>query len=265
MQRSRLHRPTRIRGAVLGLVTALLLAFPLGVLAAHQFGDVPNSNIFHGDIDALVDAGVTAGCGGGNYCPNQAVTRGQMAAFMNRLGALAPGKVPVVNADRLDGYHANGLIRVAGDAGTIGTTAITATFPTLQTATDIVVAAPAAGFVVVSASIGAQNTATTCTEFVCGVFVLVRHAQSGAVAPYQVMDLHGDTHPNASASLNFVFPVAAGNNTFQLQVGRANAGQSPSFFSAQITGIYTPFGSTGGSTLGVGDTPDLVTEGAGGQ
>jgi hypothetical protein len=28
---------------------------------------------------------VTGGCGGGNYCPNASVTRGQMAAFMHRL------------------------------------------------------------------------------------------------------------------------------------------------------------------------------------
>jgi S-layer homology domain len=96
------------------------------VLASHQFSDVPNSNIFHGDVDALVDAGVTAGCGGGKYCPNQAVTRGQMAAFMNRLGALAPGKTPVVNADRVDGYHARTLSGVASTGGS-GTIAITGT------------------------------------------------------------------------------------------------------------------------------------------
>lgn len=110
MRLSRPSRVSRIRGTVLAVVAATVMAFPLGVLASHQFADVPNSNIFHNDIDALVDAGITAGCGGGNYCPNQAVTRGQMAAFMNRLGALAPGKTPVVNADRVDGFHATDLV-----------------------------------------------------------------------------------------------------------------------------------------------------------
>lgn len=104
-------RVSRVRGTVLAVVAATVMAFPLGVLASHQFADVPNGNIFHGDIDALVDAGVTAGCGGGNYCPNQAVTRGQMAAFMNRLGALAPGKPPVVNADRIDGLDSSAFSR----------------------------------------------------------------------------------------------------------------------------------------------------------
>ena len=46
------------------------------------FADVPTSNPQFQFIEALVDAGVTVGCGNGNYCPNQAVTRGQMAVFM---------------------------------------------------------------------------------------------------------------------------------------------------------------------------------------
>ena len=89
----------RPRGVVLVAITAAMLAFPLGVLASHQFTDVPDSNPYHADIDALVDSGVTTGCGGGKYCPSANVTREQMAAFLNRLGALGPGKTPVVNAN----------------------------------------------------------------------------------------------------------------------------------------------------------------------
>jgi hypothetical protein len=89
------------------LVAAVLLtaavAFPLGAIANHQFIDVPTSNTFHGDIDAIADAGVTTGCAAGKYCPKDFVTREQMAAFLNRLGALGPGKTPVVNADKVDG------------------------------------------------------------------------------------------------------------------------------------------------------------------
>ena len=95
-----MNRPLpRIRRSSIVLVAlTVLLAFPLGVLASHTFGDVPNSNPFHNDIDAIAEAGVTTGCGGGNYCPKANVTREQMAAFMNRLGALGPGTDPVVNA-----------------------------------------------------------------------------------------------------------------------------------------------------------------------
>ncbi|HLE58901.1 MAG TPA: S-layer homology domain-containing protein [Candidatus Limnocylindria bacterium] len=87
-----------------------LAAFPIGTLGSHQFADVPDSNVFHADIDAIADAGVTSGCGGGNYCPSAYVTRAQMAAFMNRLGALAAGKTPVVNADKLDGFTSTDLL-----------------------------------------------------------------------------------------------------------------------------------------------------------
>lgn len=72
------------------LITAALLAIALGVpvvaFAAHSFSDVPDSHPFHGDIGAIKDRGIsTTGCGGGNFCPNSNVTRGQMAAFLNRV------------------------------------------------------------------------------------------------------------------------------------------------------------------------------------
>jgi len=88
-----------------------LAAFPLGALASHDFADVPDSNIYHADISALAASGVTTGCGGGNYCPSAFVTREQMAAFMNRLGALAAGKTPVVNAAELDGLDSSQFAR----------------------------------------------------------------------------------------------------------------------------------------------------------
>ncbi len=102
--------PVRRLLPILALALALA-AFPLGALASHDFADVPDANPFHADIGALADSGVTTGCGGGNYCPSAFVTREQMAAFMNRLGALAPGKTPVVNAAELQGLIPDQLIR----------------------------------------------------------------------------------------------------------------------------------------------------------
>ena len=87
------------RGIVIAGLFVALMAFPIGVIASHQFTDVPDANQFHNDIDAVKDAGVTSGCGDGTtFCPEDHVTRGQMAAFLNRLGALGPGKDPVANA-----------------------------------------------------------------------------------------------------------------------------------------------------------------------
>jgi uncharacterized repeat protein (TIGR03803 family) len=47
-----------------------------------DFLDVPQLNIFHDFVETIFRNGVTAGCGGGNYCPTSAVTRGQMAVFL---------------------------------------------------------------------------------------------------------------------------------------------------------------------------------------
>jgi hypothetical protein len=49
---------------------------------AGVFPDVPCSSPFAPWIEQLFNEQVTGGCGGGNYCPANANTRGQMAVFM---------------------------------------------------------------------------------------------------------------------------------------------------------------------------------------
>jgi len=46
------------------------------------FPDVPCPSTFANWIEALAAAGITGGCGGGNYCPTNPVTRQQMAVFL---------------------------------------------------------------------------------------------------------------------------------------------------------------------------------------
>jgi hypothetical protein len=51
------------------------------------FGDVPTDYLYYRAIEAMAAAGITSGCGGGNFCPNQTVTRGELAKFFaNALG-----------------------------------------------------------------------------------------------------------------------------------------------------------------------------------
>ena len=47
-----------------------------------EFDDVAASSPFHNDIITVATAGITGGCGGGNYCPTAPVKRDQMAAFL---------------------------------------------------------------------------------------------------------------------------------------------------------------------------------------
>ena len=48
------------------------------------FADVPASHPAASWIEQLFAEGITAGCGGGNYCPNASVRRDQMAVFLLR-------------------------------------------------------------------------------------------------------------------------------------------------------------------------------------
>jgi hypothetical protein len=48
------------------------------------FADVPSDLPAAGWIEQLAMEGITGGCGGGKYCPDQAVTRAEMAAYLVR-------------------------------------------------------------------------------------------------------------------------------------------------------------------------------------
>jgi hypothetical protein len=47
------------------------------------FNDVPVGHPFHRFVEAFARAGITGGCGPSIFCPDQPVTRGQMAVFLS--------------------------------------------------------------------------------------------------------------------------------------------------------------------------------------
>ena len=55
--------------------------------------DVDGSNLFHDAVEGVSRHRVTVGCGGGNYCATQSVSRAQMAVFLVR-AAFGPGFQP---------------------------------------------------------------------------------------------------------------------------------------------------------------------------
>jgi hypothetical protein len=65
-----------------GTITAGAHTFT--VLQGMEFPDVPNTSPFYTEIGKLSARGVTVGCGSGFFCPNDPVTREQMAAFIMR-------------------------------------------------------------------------------------------------------------------------------------------------------------------------------------
>ncbi len=80
-----------LRGiAALSIIALLvpLVAIPVGAAADGGFDDVPLSHPFVSAITWLADEGITRGCnpsqGNTKFCPDDVVTRGQMAAFLTR-------------------------------------------------------------------------------------------------------------------------------------------------------------------------------------
>ncbi len=84
------NRPRRLKR--MSVVTTLALVLTTGlataVVASNVFTDVPDSNQFHSSITWMSENEVTRGCNppaNDEYCPEDDVSREQMASFMRRL------------------------------------------------------------------------------------------------------------------------------------------------------------------------------------
>ena len=67
--------------------------------SARNTFDDDDDSIFEDDIEWLAAAGITKGCGTRMFCPNDLVTRGQMAAFLNRALNLPPTTIDFFTDD----------------------------------------------------------------------------------------------------------------------------------------------------------------------
>jgi hypothetical protein len=83
-----------------------------------------DGNIHEAAINRLAEAGITTGCGGGNYCPSSPVARDQMASFLVRAFELPPTATDYFTDDETNIHEAN--INALADSGiTAGCTATT--------------------------------------------------------------------------------------------------------------------------------------------
>lgn len=90
------------------VVIAMLMGATL--VSAGHFADVSPASVHDPGIHYVSNAGITAGCRPGEYCPRDALTRDQMATFIHRQSGNAPGIDPSVNAHRLQGFSAADLM-----------------------------------------------------------------------------------------------------------------------------------------------------------
>jgi hypothetical protein len=83
-----------------------------------RFADIAGS-VHLANIEALAEAGVTSGCTPQRYCPARAVTRGQIATFLDRALELPAGAVTFSDVPA-DHPHADGIAAVAAAGITTG-------------------------------------------------------------------------------------------------------------------------------------------------
>ena len=99
------------RRAIAGsILAAAALVGTAGVAhAAFGFDDVNEGDTHAAGIQWLVDNAITGGCDADSYCPQQPVTRAQMATFMHRLSGNS-NVLPSVNAETLQGLTADKFV-----------------------------------------------------------------------------------------------------------------------------------------------------------
>jgi hypothetical protein len=90
---------TRAQMAVFLLKARNGAAYDPGPASGTVFADVPANSFAAAWIEQLASMGVTSGCGNGNYCPNQIVTRAQMAVFLLKILFTGPSPCTGIFAD----------------------------------------------------------------------------------------------------------------------------------------------------------------------
>ncbi len=78
------------------------------------FTDVPSSSVFFPFVQKMAQLGITSGCAAGLYCPNDSLTRGQMAVFIvtGLLNQLLPQATPSITQAAPDSGPAGQTVTV---------------------------------------------------------------------------------------------------------------------------------------------------------
>jgi hypothetical protein len=219
----------RRRWIAIPVALALLLT-PMSIaLANHIFPDVLNSNPHHTTIGRIAMAGITAGCGGtANYCPDDPVTRAQMATFLHRgLGRVAADDANVSVAPGTD--------------VTVASLTITPGYATNKLA-------GANGFLKIDGALTIYETEANACECFVRLEIHVDGVDLGVLQYAFLDDNAGDQL--ASAAITTAIPVSAnGARTVTLVANEYLGGETLSAYGS-LTALYVPFGSTGTDLLG---------------
>ncbi len=242
-------RRTALMFALAGMVGALV-ATPIAVYATHVFTDVSDSAFYSNSVTWMKDNGITVGCNppsNTKYCPNDNLTRGEMAVLMKRLSENeivdaatavnadhADNATNADNAETLDGFSANQLLRVA-----FGSTDNAPEFN--GNVVPGTITAPQAGWLILSGSI--NGTGSSLDTYQCHLTVDGGEV-AGTERQSQVDDAGGDHTENRSenCSTTGVHHVTAGTHTFALTISQWD---TVFFAKASVWALFVPFDGNG--------------------
>ncbi|KAA3638935.1 MAG: S-layer homology domain-containing protein [Armatimonadetes bacterium] len=243
------------------LMVAVLALFvvPVAAIAAGGTFTDDDTSVFEGDIEWMAANGITAGCNpptNDHYCPDDAVTRGQMAAFMKRLATKK-----VVDADKVDGKHASDIapIAVAQVDETLGGSTVAG--PTTINSVSITV--PSNGVVLITGS--AYINANTDNYF--GIKVVVDATEIAQPVAFDAFSTTDDDDDETEwMSYTTAVAVTPGTHIISQNAGQMNAGtaelEAGSFFynSNSMTVTFIPGGTVSASTVGTSGGGSMTGE-----
>lgn len=243
---------------VLSLAVLLVVALvPAAVMAAGGAFVDDDDSIFEADIEWLAAAGVTKGCNppvNDLFCPNDSVSRGQMAAFMRRFAQYLGGEDGQValadhadhatqaeNAQTVGDLMPGDLIRINGamiDADVNDFTA--ATWTNLVTTQ---IEAPVAGVLLVMGSVGLEDDSSLAGDSWIMLRLTVDGVSTHSDDWAYTVELSDDPNdePFATvASLNAAVAVGQGQHTIAVQALEVGGGTY--ITGRSVSAVFSAFG-----------------------
>jgi len=231
-------------------VTALIVA-PLTAVATDAFSDVPNSHTHHGDITWLKDAEVTKGCNppaNTQYCPDDNVTRAQMATFMRNLAenqvvdaataVTAESAATADDADTLDGLNSTDVQTLVwsqtldNDSNKFPGTSANVEVNSVD------INAPVSGFIVISGTVYFNNNSAGTTETDLEAKLDGSAIPAGTDQATTRLEADVAGHDDANLSYTVTIPVSAGAHTVSQEV---DPGTDNWFYNgAYLTVVFHP-------------------------
>jgi hypothetical protein len=237
----------RVKGHRIGLVLIVVLAVaiiaPMAAIAAGGAFTDDDTSIFEGDIEWMAANGVTAGCNppaNDHYCPSDAVTRGQMAAFMHRLAVneVVDAADSALLEGQPGGYYEN---KVWANNVTFGL--MPDSFDgTNQQMAEFGVQAPTDGYLLVNASSSVYDPDSSEQSL---WWVQIDESTCHNASPYTDSVAYGyvttpGSNHRQSIALTGVAEVAAGAHTVTL-CARGTADNTTSY-QPSVTALFTALG-----------------------